>query len=320
MVLVMCIVSCNKNDIQEEDVLHITYSDIPIGFNLSHNSNKTRGSLISTGELEFAVSAYHYPTDGGTRVQMMNEQTVSGTIGEDVWTYSPVIYWPTAGSMDFFSYAPASAPAREQFNKLIASHINHQAMLMECHVPASQVTTVNQLATLAGLPAEGPNDATNQNDLMFAFERNVNCAAQTIGNPTNMRFVHAMAGVRITANNTIATGAPVGTRKIVVGIGRLKTGGTLAICEPATPGTYPEVVWTLDGIEGTFYQTLSVDDGRTTVTVPADVFFFPPQAIDGGLTVTAYYYDSSDNRLDYRTITTDVTTLERGQVTTLNLK
>lgn len=332
----------------------------------------TRGTELQSGwstttGSTMAVWAYYYQHGGSTPQSMLQEKTITcvePTSGTFVWNYTPVIYWPKSGTMDFFSYAPACVGARKQINNILPSNINYQALLMNCHVPASQITTIHSLGSNNTMVTTFPHDAKGQHDLMFAFERNMKCDEQSTTSKVNFKFVHAMAGLKINMepddNKTPDDPSddtpkiPDGTSKIIIGIGRIKTGGTLAICEPATDGVPPTVVWTLDGLEGTFYESylvewdsvvpnkvLEIKREQTGITaeVPATptpeeinaweneaTFFFPPQPFETGLTVTAYFYNASNVRLGYRTLTLPTTgtgaikELKRGEIITLNIK
>lgn len=326
----LMLVSC-ATDLEEST--RPEFSTVPISFGASDDAESvTRGNEIGSGwshedNSKMAMWAYFFESGSSTPQSMMQEQvlTYSGTNAR--WEYSPIIFWPKSGTMDFFSYAPAriiggdgkyvTPNAREEFTTFSPSHINHQAILMNCHVPASQITSTTQLETLA--KTKNVNDAANQFDLMFAFQRNVKCAEQTVSSKVNMKFAHVMAGIKFGVKEGDTFNLPAGTTKVVFSIGRLKTGGTLAICEPPTPEAEPGVVWTLDGQEGTFYYTVPIVGGSIVFT--SEEFFFPPQDIEQGLVVTAYFYDGEGkkNQTDFRTVRTDIKKLERGKCTVLKL-
>lgn len=357
--MVTMVTSCGDHQ-EVEPGQAVQLSDMPVGFGVGETSLQladeiavTRGVAFqpawwsSTDGSTMAVTAVHYPQDSETPIQMMGEQTVTckkqDTSTPAVWQYAPVVYWPKSGLMDFFAYAPAKE-ARTEVSTLTPSHVNHQAMLMKCHVPASEITTIHTLGTSNGaVSAAKPHDASKQHDLMFAFQRRLRCEdyASFVNHKVTMQFAHAMAGIKLDVtglkdakddNGTPSDDSddtpkvPAETSKIVIGIGRLKTGGTLAICEPATAGETPDVVWTLDGLEGTFYETYTVasdgsisrEGGKTD-----DVFFFPPQVLEQGLTVTAYFYDGTNKRIGYRTLTlpkSELGELTRGTIKTLKIK
>lgn len=313
-----------------EETAKVEFSTVPVSFGASDDAGgMTRGSEYGSdwsiqfgSAMAMAMWAYYYQDGSSTPQSMMLENTLTYNSTNARWDYSPIIYWPKSGNMDFFSYAPAriiggdgkyvTPNAREEFTTFSPSHINHQAILMNCHVPASQITSTTQLETLT----KNVNDAANQFDLMFAFQRNVKCAEQTVSSKVNMKFAHVMAGIKFGVESGATFNLPAGTTKVVFGIGRLKTGGTLAICEPSTPGAEPGVVWTLDGQEGTFYYTVDIVDGKLFFT--SDEFFFPPQNIENGLVVTAYFYDAG-GKTGYRTVRADIKQLERGKCTVLKL-
>lgn len=322
----------------------------PLAFTVSEEP-LTRGTAFNAtwsaqGGSAFSVVGYYY-APGSLTPQPLLDNTV--TRGASQWGYSPVVYWPMEGTADFFSYAPACEGARKEFQRFTPIHTDYQAILADCHVPASQITTIHSLGTYNSAITAYPHDAANQYDLMMAYLRDVPCAEQAVTSYVNMKFVHVMAGVRINMAALVAEGLkklPAGTKKIVIGLGRIRTGGTLAICEPASPGGPADVVWTLDGLEGTFYETYDVEwsDDETTISAitrettgkPTDwddskweddaTFFFPPQEFESGLTVTAYFYNNENKRLFYHAVTLPyegagaIHALERGKILTLNLK
>lgn len=319
--------SCSTDADSPQSPTVIEFSDVPIGFGTTTSRGTEIGTGWSTSEgSAFNVTAYYYADGSSTPLSLINDNNVRYESGS--WTYAPTVYWPKNGTVDFFSYAPAcigdngnpiTPNARHEFNTFTPSHINHQAILVDCHVPASEITTIHTLETLGTATSPYPNDAKNQEDLMFAFQRNVKCAEQSVSSKVNMKFAHVMAGIRFGVKEGAIFTLPAGTTKVVFGIGRLKTGGTLAICEPSTPGAEPDVVWTLDGQEGTFYYTVPIDG--TTIRFDSEEFFFPPQDIENGLVVTAYFYDEEGkkNQTDFRTLRTDIKKLERGKCTVLKL-
>lgn len=355
--MVTMVTSCGDHQ-EVEPGQAVLLSDTPVGFGVGETSLQladeiavTRGVAFqpawwsSTDGSTMAVTAVHYPQDSETPIQMMGEQTVTckevtTTSPETyVWQYAPVKYWPKSGLMDFFAYAPATK-ARTEVSTLTPSHVNHQAMLMKCHVPASEITTIHTLGTSNGaVSAAKPHDASKQHDLMFAFQRRLRCEdyASFVNRKVTMKFAHAMAGIKLDVtglkdakDSDDTPKVPAGTSKIVIGIGRLKTGGTLAICEPAGA---PGVVWTLDGLEGTFYETYTVTWAGSPAAITTieregtnktdDVFFFPPQVLEQGLTVTAYFYDGTNKRIGYRTLTlpkSELGKLTRGTIKTLKIK
>lgn len=317
------ITSCTTDIGDQESSMSVEYTNIPIGFDAGSISRGTAQNNTWTDGSTFAVSAYHIAKGSVTPISMLNEKTV--TYNGSTWSYSPVIYWPKEGTMDFFSYAPACEGARKEFTAFTPSHINHQAILMDCHVPASEITTIHTLGTKNGdVLSKNPHDASNQYDMMFAFERNVMCAEQDVTSKVTMHFAHVMAGIKINPASLTAAKIPEGTAKMVIGIGRIKTGGTLAICDASAPN---DVVWTLDGLEGTFYETYNVTWSGGTPTIAREgthtdegTFFFPPQELESGLTITAYFYNEDGKRIDFKEKKSGLTKLERGKITTLNLQ
>lgn len=371
MLAMLLLTGCQQEQEDLWGAAEVEYSKTPVSFVTQETGTTgTRGTELQsawsvTEGSTMAVWAYYYQYGGSTPQSMLQEDTITcketpASSGNYVWNYSPVIYWPKNGTMDFFAYAPACVGARKQINNILPSNINYQALLMNCHVPASQITTIHSLGSNNTKVTTFPHDAKGQHDLMFAFERNMKCDEQSTTSKVNFKFVHAMAGLKIDMsefkdakddNGTPGDPSddtpkiPTGTTKIIIGIGRIKTGGTLAICEPASGEVQPTVVWTLDGLEGTFYETYSVTDKieRETTGITAEnpanptddekdvwendaTFFFPPQPFETGLTVTAYFYNNEHKRLGYRTLTLpinnpgDIKELKRGEIITLKIK
>lgn len=321
----------------------------PIGFSASEEM-PVRGTAYNTtwstvNGSAFDVVAYYYAL-GSLVAQPLLENTV--TRDGTKWGYSPVVYWPVEGTVDFFAYAPACEGARKEIQRFTPSHTDYQTILVDCHVPASEITTVHSLGTDNVPITAFPHDAAKQYDLMFSSLRDVPCDEQSVTSRVNMQFVHSMAGVDVDLSalaENAATKIPVGTGRIVVGIGRIKTGGTLAICEPATPGRLCDVRWTLDGLEGTFYETYQVTydqnqvingiirdrtgkpgDMRDVDWEAAGTFFVPPQQFESPLVVSVYFYSSGGLRLSYRSFnlptTGDdaVTALKRGEILNINIR
>lgn len=321
----------------------------PIGFSVSEEMpvrgtayNNTTWSTVNGSA--FDVVAYYYAL-GSLVAQPLLENTV--TRDGTKWGYSPVVYWPVEGTVDFFAYAPACEGARKEIQRFTPSHTDYQTILVDCHVPASEITTVHSLGTYYVPITAFPHDAAKQYDLMFSSLRDVPCDEQSVTSRVNMQFVHAMAGVKVDLTKLLehaATKIPAETGKIVVGIGRIKTGGTLAICEPATPGALSDVRWTLDGLEGTFYETYQVTYDQNQVKgiirdrtgKPGDMsddaweaagtFFVPPQQFESPLVVSVYFYSSGGRRMFYRSYTLPTTgsdavpALERGEILNINIQ
>lgn len=358
----MLLTACSSDEVLLAP--QVEFSDVPVQFGVPDDfsyarASATRGEAYDHKWAEVQgnvmnVTAVHHQEGSNTPIAMMSERDVTHvTLDPTVlqWTYFPVVYWPTNGTMDFYGYAPSTDLVRNEFSSLTYSHDNYQAMLMKCHVPNSVVTTTDQFMA-ANNPetlAQLPHDAANQQDIMFAFQRNMKCTEQAVTSVVKMNFAHVMAGVKINFltygeinpstygdshpdKDKIAFNIPRGTMKVLIGIGRIKTGGTLAICEPDYLGGAPNVEWTLDGLEGTFYESFNVDNSdpeRPQLVIPLedaehprqDIFFFPPQKLDRDLTVTAYFYNSENKRIGYRiTTASGLGRFERGKIVTLKIR
>lgn len=312
----------------------------PLTFAVSEEP-QARGTAFGTtwGTTEgsaFNVVAHYYAPATNTPLQMM-DNTVTYSFSNGVWRYSPVVYWPTEGTMDFFSYAPACTGAKAEISRFTPVHTDYQAIIMDCHVPASEITTIHSLGTANNAITALPHDAAHQYDLMFAYLRDVPCAEQGVTDKVNLQFAHAMAGVKVDFSGLDKTKLPTSAAKMIVGIGRVKTGGTLAICEPATPGGLAVPEWTLDGLEGTFYETYNVTwtSGSPTLSrdnygrpvgmsdaewQAGDVFFFPPQTLDTELTVAVFFYNALNQRIGYHLLYTDIKTLTLGKIMNIKVK
>lgn len=312
----------------------------PLAFCATDDS-PSRGTAFGTGwgatdGSAFNVVAHYYAPATNTPLQMM-DNTVTYSKTNSVWGYSPVIYWPVDGTMDFFSYAPACTGAKAEISRFTPVHTDYQAIIMDCHVPASEITTIHSLGTANNAITALPHDAAHQYDLMFAYLRDVPCAEQGVTDKVNLQFAHAMAGVKVDFSELDKTKLPTSAAKMVVGIGRVKTGGTLAICEPATPGGLAVPEWTLDGLEGTFYETYNISwssgsptlsrdpygkpDGMTPEEwQKGDVFFFPPQTLDTELTVAVFFYNEVNHRIGYHLLYTNIKTLSLGKIMNIKVK
>lgn len=69
------------------------------------NTDFTRSGDITTNNLT-SFNVYAYTSSNDSLDLFMNNVTVSKT-SANVWTYSPVRYWPADKSVDFYAFAPA---------------------------------------------------------------------------------------------------------------------------------------------------------------------------------------------------------------------
>ncbi len=92
--------SCSSED--NPDISRITQNDRQIRFGAS--TDLTRNDITTNNLTSFNVYAY---TGMGTEPKVfMDNVTVSKT-ATNVWTYSPVQYWPSKESVDFYAFAPS---------------------------------------------------------------------------------------------------------------------------------------------------------------------------------------------------------------------
>ena len=81
--------------------------DTPSGreIRFAANTEYSRSGDITTNNLK-AFNVYAYTGTDSTPKLFMDNVTVTKT-ASNVWTYSPVQYWPSEESVDFYAYAPA---------------------------------------------------------------------------------------------------------------------------------------------------------------------------------------------------------------------
>lgn len=89
---------------EEEPQGAMTYDDNAIRF--AAGTEYARGGDVTTNNLT-SFNVYAYTGMPASPTVFMDNVTVSKT-GNNVWTYSPVKYWPAKETVDFYAFSPAS--------------------------------------------------------------------------------------------------------------------------------------------------------------------------------------------------------------------
>lgn len=129
-VLLLLLPACTKDTGREEANPVVTFTEVPIRFSVPATGTKAEAALdnfealMNYGDGIGLYGAYlaadAFPGDAGHRpVQLFhNIQTMRGDepiptgeagVDENVWHTTPTIYWPNAGKVSFFAYAPYTA-------------------------------------------------------------------------------------------------------------------------------------------------------------------------------------------------------------------
>lgn len=88
----------------EEDNMAVASSGGVISFTAS--TEYSRSGDITTNNLK-TFNVYAYTGGSGSAGVLMNNVTVTKN-GNNVWTYSPTVYWPAKETVDFYAFSPAS--------------------------------------------------------------------------------------------------------------------------------------------------------------------------------------------------------------------
>ncbi len=106
--------ACSSINVQnpEEKADSLT-SDVPILFSApdywigSRASDEVTGASVFIDGDEFGVFAYHnFPAGSSDWYDFMLNKNVTFDEETDTWSYEPVMYWPTKGTVSFFAYYP----------------------------------------------------------------------------------------------------------------------------------------------------------------------------------------------------------------------
>lgn len=100
---VMAFWSCSSN----EDIMSPSVGTTDDAILFAASTDYTRGGDYTTNNLTtFNVYAYTQSSGSTDMKLFMDNVTVTKT-GNNVWTYSPVEYWPASGTVNFYAFAPA---------------------------------------------------------------------------------------------------------------------------------------------------------------------------------------------------------------------
>lgn len=183
--------SCSSESVEDLGGNQAT-QQVAIGFDgyLGRSAVDTRGTESTTETIQGEGKGFgvfgNYTSESGVSsspVVLFDNQHV--TYETSKWTYSPVKYWPTAGHIDFYAYAPYVKPK-----------------------------------TLSGTKFDFTvsNNVADQIDLLWANAKNQTKANNSGKNKVNFTFKHALAkiGYSVTStNNDASTTITVTSIKLV---------------------------------------------------------------------------------------------------------
>ena len=137
------LVGCSENEVVEDNP---NFGDNAIRFAANTEYARARGKTaparaqdITINNLE-SFNVYAYIT--GDKAPYMDNVTVSKT-GTNTWTYSPLKYWPSGKTLDFYAFAPAT---------WLGSNSPLSPVPFECNYPmADQDLVYAVLPSLSGL-------------------------------------------------------------------------------------------------------------------------------------------------------------------------
>lgn len=208
--------SCQKdqvvNQVEEQDAIEFsTY----VGRDVT-----TKATSITDVKSGFGVFAYHHSGNfvgedlGGDSESMLNfmfnQEVFHNPSG---WTYSPTKYWPAAGKLSFFAYAPFSGDI--------------SAPNIITNIPTDNTTT--------GFPKfkfSVTNIVSNQIDLLYASpitdvtSSTVDDAISTNGNLINFGFNHALSRIGFSATTGSGQTATISQVKLS---GNFYINGTISL-------------------------------------------------------------------------------------------
>lgn len=297
-IIVLCvaqlIASCTTDTNDLEPLLSVEYSSMPIAFSTEENVS-TRGTQTTTSDLtSFAVNARYYTIGSSYGRDFFDGQVITKNT---TWTYSPVKYWPTAGTMDFYAYSPTLEQQNGTFESLNMVHNEAYVWLMHYSVATPVITSITELSgsTIPQATFDKAVDAQRQQDLLLASNVNNLCSEERgINSKVCLSFKHALAGLTL----QLAAGAtlPTGATHVILSIAPMCAGGTIAMDAQGS------IAWTTDESEATYYQAYAIDTsagGSPVLQAPSatdDVtFFLPPQRLKN-FTITARFYRKESNQ------------------------
>lgn len=176
---------------QKDEVLNEVPQDQPIEFGTYIGRDaQTKASVINLDALKekgFGVFAYYtgqnsYDEANSTPNFMYNEQITWST---NAWTYNPVKYWPNNPNdkVSFFAYAPYAAT-------------NNDSKIKFNLVDADTKGDFEVKYVI-------PETVTEQIDLLYANNNNINKTKQSITGNINFQFKHALSRVGFKVESVI---------------------------------------------------------------------------------------------------------------------
>lgn len=199
--------------------------------------------------------------------------TYSSSSTETKWTYSPVKYWPTAGHIDFYAYAP--------------------------YVQQKKISGTT-------FEFEVSKNVADQIDLLWANAKNQTKANNSGKNKVNFTFKHALAkiGYSVTSTNNDASTTITVTSIKLVGSENESTNAfyTKGTIDLSKADNKANDLWTTASSNDTKQNFILLSSAQTLSTKyePTDYLFVIPQDFSGTTTdqlyvVVEYTVKTTDN-------------------------
>ena len=276
---------------------------VAIGFDgyLGRSAVDTRGTESKTEAIQaegkgFGVFGnYTSGSDvSSSSVLLFNNQHVTYSSEETKWTYSPVKYWPTAGHIDFYAYAPYVKPKTLSGTKFDFS--------------------VN-------------SNVTDQTDLLWANAKNQTKANNSGKNKVNFTFKHALAKIGYSVKSKADYDQTTITVKSIKLVGSedestnaFYTKGTIDLSKDNNEANE---LWTnTDGTKQNF-TLLSSDQTLSTEYKPDNYLFVIPQDFSvtaNNLYVVVEYTVTTDGSAITNTVSQKITKdFKQGKAYMINL-
>lgn len=293
--------SCSSESVEDLGGNQAT-QQVAIGFDgyLGRSAVDTRGAKSDLAAIQGEGKGFgvfgNYTSESGVSsspVVLFDNQHV--TYETSKWTYSPVKYWPTAGHIDFYAYAPYVKPK-----------------------------------TLSGTTFEFTvsNNVADQIDLLWANAKNQTKANNSGKNKVNFTFKHALAkiGYSVTStNNDASTTITVTSIKLVGSENGLTnafyTKGTIDLSKADNKAND---LWTnTDGTKQNF-DWFSGNQELSTEYKPDNYLFVIPQDFSGtenNLYVVVEYTVTTDGSVITNTVSKEISkNFLQGKAYMINLK
>lgn len=308
----------DNSDLTSSPLMSVEYSNIPVAFAANDDDRQetlTRGTQTTAASLQsFAVNAQYYTAASQYGRDFFDAQKI--TKATDKWTYDPVKYWPTTGTIDFYAYSPTQDQIKGTFESINMLHNEAYVWLMHYSVKAPVITSITELSgnTITAASFAKAIDAQNQQDLLLATNVDNVCSDERgINSKVQFNFKHALAGLNFKFD--AAAAIPTGADYVILSIAPMCAGGTIAM------NATNNITWTTDESEATYYQAYKIESSQLK-DYQAKTFFLPPQKLKNFTVTARFYKDNGDDT--YTHLVTRYSNhlaieLKQGVTTTINL-